>query len=101
MIRLSRVAGFVAAVAVLVAGAAAFANVAGADTGRPAATQGTIVYVSPHGNDANSGMSDGQAVLTVQRAQRIVRSLDGDMHGNITVELASGTYRLSSPLTLR
>jgi hypothetical protein len=45
-------------------------------------------------------MSQGQAVRTVQRAQQIVRSLNRDMHGNITVELASGTYRLTRPLVL-
>lgn len=54
--------------------------------------------MSPDGNDAYSGLSKDQAVRTVLRAQQIVRSLDSDMRGNITVELASGIYRLSSPL---
>jgi hypothetical protein len=71
-----------------------------AAVGAAAIPAGTTIYVSPHGDNSDSGTSPGQAVRTVQRAQQIVRSLDGDMTGDITVELASGTYRLSQPLTL-
>jgi hypothetical protein len=74
------------------------APVAAGAAGSPAA--GTTIYVSPHGDDSESGTSQGQAVRTLARAQQIVRSLDGDMTGDITVELASGTYRLSQPLVL-
>lgn len=63
-----------------------------------ASGSGTTIYVSPSGSDTYSGMSPEQAVQTLQRAQQIVRSLDRDMHANITVELAAGTYRLSQPL---
>jgi hypothetical protein len=98
-----RAAGVVAAAVVaLVVPAAASSYAAGASTGQSsgagAPAAGTTIYVSPYGNDGYSGMSKGQAVRTVQRAQQIVRSLDGDMRGNITVELASGTYRLTRPI---
>jgi hypothetical protein len=39
-------------------------------------------------------------MATVGRAQQLVRSLDSDMHSDITVRLESGTYRLTQPLTL-
>jgi hypothetical protein len=55
---------------------------------------------APHGNDADPGTSPGRAVATLGQAQRLVRSLDAGMHGDITVELESGTYRLTQPLTL-
>jgi hypothetical protein len=85
------------------AGLAAFSLVIGAPVaagaaGSPAA--GRTIYVSPHGSDANSGLDPGHAVATVARAQQLVRSLDGDMTGDITVQLASGTYRLAQPLSL-
>jgi hypothetical protein len=82
---------------------AAFALVIGAPVAVSAVASpaaGTTIYVSPYGDNSDSGTSPGQAVRTVQRAQQIVRSLDGDMTGDITVELASGTYRLSQPLVL-
>ena len=83
------------------AGLAAFALVIGAPVAASAAgsrAAGTTIYVSPHGDDSDSGTSLGQAVRTLARAQQVVRSLDGNMTGDITVELASGTYRLSQPL---
>ena len=61
---------------------------------------GTVIFVSPRGNDADSGTSPRHPLRTVTAAQSLVRSLDPDMHGDITVELESGTYRLSAPLTL-
>jgi hypothetical protein len=64
--------------------------------------RGTVVYVSPNGNDAagNPGTNPARPLRTPARAQAVVRTLDTDMHANITVELESGTYRLSAPLTL-
>jgi hypothetical protein len=64
------------------------------------AAAGTSVYVSPSGSDANNGPSTGQPVQTLQRAREIVRGLDGNMSGDITVQLADGYYRLTRPLTL-
>ncbi|HTV47360.1 MAG TPA: right-handed parallel beta-helix repeat-containing protein [Phycisphaerae bacterium] len=59
----------------------------------------TNIYVSPTGNDANPGTSD-QPVLTLQRAQQLVRGENQNMSGDIDVYLAGGTYRLTQPLTL-
>jgi len=57
------------------------------------------IYVSPSGNDANSGADLADAVQTLTRAQQLVRAMNADMSGDITVQLAGGTYRLTSPLT--
>jgi len=54
---------------------------------RSGAAAGTVIHVSPHQGD------------TLARAQQLVRSLDKNMHGDITVELESGTYRLTQPLS--
>jgi hypothetical protein len=64
------------------------------------ADSGITVYVSTTGDDSNSGLDLGDPVQSLPRAQQIVRGLNGDMTENITVQLAGGTYRLSSPLTL-
>jgi hypothetical protein len=101
LITLSRILRLSTGVAALIVGTAAFSYAATTGPGRPAggsSAPGTVIYVSPHGYDAYSGTRSGLAVRTVQRAQQIVRSLDRDMHQNITVELASGTYRLTQPL---
>ncbi|HEX6527769.1 MAG TPA: fibronectin type III domain-containing protein [Streptosporangiaceae bacterium] len=63
---------------------------ASAVLGTPAASHtatGPVIYVSPHGSD------------TLARAQQLVRSADQNMNGDITVELESGTYRLTQPLS--
>ena len=60
---------------------------------------GTTIFVSPSGNDADSGLDPADAVRTLPRAQEIVRGLVGSMTADITVQLAGGIYRLSSPLT--
>ncbi len=66
----------------------------------PANAAGTSVYVSPSGNDANSGLSAGAPVQSLQRAQSVVRGMNQNMSGDITVVLADGYYRLTRPLTL-
>ena len=65
-----------------------------------AATTPVIIYVSPHGSDANSGTTPGHPVATLGKAQQLVRSMDADMTSGIDVQLASGPYRLTQPLTL-
>lgn len=60
---------------------------------------GPVIYVSPSGSDANPGTADSP-VKTVARAQELVRQVDGDMAADVTVELADGTYQMSSPLQL-
>ena len=89
--------------AVALAGCVALA--AGAGVGitvnrAEAATGAITFYVSPTGNDANAGTSASAPVQTLQRAQELVRGVDGDMTGNVTVQLATGFYRMTSPLSL-
>jgi Fibronectin type III domain len=57
----------------------------------------TALYVSPSGNDKNSGTS-ARPLRTLAHAQSVVRSLNGSMKSNITVYLKSGIYHLSRPL---
>src|SRR5690349_5840110 len=57
------------------------------------------VFVSPNGNDANPG-TKAAPVRTPQRAQQLIRALNGDLSRDVTVVLADGFYRLASPLTL-
>jgi hypothetical protein len=82
----------------LTAGGGALAGPAAAAAPGPAA--GTTLYVSPAGSDASPGTSPARPLRTIARAQDLVRSMDQDMTGNITVELMPGTYRLTEPLTL-
>ncbi|HTA90105.1 MAG TPA: right-handed parallel beta-helix repeat-containing protein, partial [Polyangiaceae bacterium] len=60
---------------------------------------GNNIYVSPTGSDSNPGTA-ASPVQTLQKAQQIVRSLNGAMTADITVTLADGYYRMQSPLTL-
>ncbi|EWM10406.1 ricin-type beta-trefoil lectin domain protein [Kutzneria sp. 744] len=60
-----------------------------------AATTVTI-SVSPTGNDSNPGTAD-QPVATPARAQQLARTQSAS--NDVTVQLAGGTYRLTSPLT--
>jgi parallel beta helix pectate lyase-like protein len=57
------------------------------------------VYVSPSGSDSNPG-SQAAPVRTLQKAQQLVRALNNNQSADVTVVLADGFYRLSSPLTL-
>jgi hypothetical protein len=71
----------------------------GVRTVAEAAVQATI-YVSPTGDDANTGSSPAQAVRTLSRAQTLVRVRNTAMTGDVHVELAGGTYQLAAPLAL-
>src|SRR2546423_10455126 len=64
-----------------------------------AATQ-TTIFVSPTGSDADDGTSTANAVRTLGRAQALVRGVDQNMTGDVRVQLADGTYRMSAPLAL-
>jgi hypothetical protein len=57
------------------------------------------VYVSPSGSDSNPG-TQSAPVRTLQKAQQLVRALNGNQSADVTVVLTGGFYRLSSPLTL-
>src|SRR5881275_778385 len=64
-----------------------------------AATMATV-FVSPSGDDANDGGAASRPVRTPGRAQQLVRGLTAHQTGDIRVELATGTYRLTAPLQL-
>ncbi len=59
-----------------------------------------VFYVSPNGDDGNSGGLPDHAFATVVRAQEAVRSLkgDGELGEDVVVYLLGGTYRLREPL---
>lgn len=59
----------------------------------------TDLYVSPTGSDTNPGTL-AEPFKTLGQAQIAVRGLNADMAGDIRVNLAGGTYRLTAPLTL-
>ncbi|WP_329182001.1 ricin-type beta-trefoil lectin domain protein [Streptomyces sp. NBC_01477] len=57
----------------------------------------TTLYVSPTGSGTACSAS---APCSVTQAKSSVEAVDGNMSGDIVVQLAGGTYRLSSPLVL-
>ncbi|KUJ75293.1 hypothetical protein AVO42_08140 [Thiomicrospira sp. XS5] len=60
-------------------------------------TNNYTIWVSPDGDDANSGRS-GSPFKTIQRAQQEAREI-ADSPTNITVKLKEGVYRLDETLT--
>jgi hypothetical protein len=88
--------GLAAAVATLLLSASG-AYPAKASAAYPATTAGVIVYVSPSGDDANPGTSPSQPLRSLQRARDVVRTLNADLTGDLTVSLADGTYQLTQP----
>jgi hypothetical protein len=70
-----------------------------ADSNGDADAVETTVYVSPGGSDDNPGTA-ASPVQTLQRAQQLVRKSNANMASDITVTLADGYYRMTSPLTL-
>lgn len=57
----------------------------------------TSMYVSPEGNDANSG-SLNKPFKTIQRAQAEVKKYSDQMENDVHVFLRGGIYRLEEPL---
>jgi Right handed beta helix region/Fibronectin type III domain len=57
------------------------------------------LYVSPAGDDSNPG-TKAQPIRTLAHARDLVRGMNQNMTGDITVWLAGGTYRLTEPLVL-
>src|SRR5690349_4754142 len=68
---------------------------AAAGSGQRAAPR--TIYAAP---DGTGTACVAAAPCSVAQAQQRVRGLDRDLHGDLTVRLAPGTYRLSQPLTL-
>jgi hypothetical protein len=65
----------------------------------PAQAASSDLYVSPAGDDHADG-SARHPVRTLQHARDLVRARAGDLTSDLTVHLASGTYRQSGPLVL-
>ncbi|RTE10175.1 RICIN domain-containing protein [Paenibacillus whitsoniae] len=61
-----------------------------------AATQAQY-YVSPNGNDSNPGTL-ASPFKTVQRARDVVRTINGNMTGDIIVSLRGGNYPVTSSI---
>ena len=57
----------------------------------------TEIYVSPDGNDSNSGSSESP-FKTLERAKAEVRVHNSNMSGNIIVNIASGVYYMDNTL---
>jgi hypothetical protein len=57
----------------------------------------TVLYVSPTGSGTACSAS---APCSLTQAKSSVEAIDGNMSGDIAVQLAGGTYRLSAPLVL-
>jgi hypothetical protein len=68
-----------------------------ATPGASAATPETF-YVSTTGNDANPGTTPSEAVATLAQAKQLVEAALPSATGPITVDVAGGTYYLSSTL---
>ncbi|WP_327287613.1 ricin-type beta-trefoil lectin domain protein [Streptomyces sp. NBC_01198] len=82
--------------AALVTALAAGAVLAAPAVSGHAATM-TTLYVSPTGSGTSCSAS---APCSVTQAKSSVEAIDGNMSGDIVVQLAGGTYRMSSPLVL-
>ncbi|WP_406441549.1 fibronectin type III domain-containing protein [Streptomyces sp. NBC_01613] len=65
----------------------------------PAQAASSDLYVSPAGNDHADGTAR-HPVRTLQRAQTLARARAAHLRSDLTVHLASGTYRQSKPLVL-
>ncbi|MFE5091373.1 hypothetical protein ACFRCI_13395 [Streptomyces sp. NPDC056638] len=92
-----RRAALVAALsAVLALGVPGSSTVAGADS---ADAHLADVYVSPMGDDHAQGIAR-HPVKTLQRARDLARARAAHADGDLTVHLASGTYRTEKPLVL-
>lgn len=85
-----RLRSWLATAAVLTASTAAVLTQAG-----PAFAAGTTLYAAPNGSGTACSTS---RPCSVTQAKAKVRATNDSMTGDITVELADGTYRLSAPL---
>ncbi|MEI6091802.1 MAG: right-handed parallel beta-helix repeat-containing protein, partial [bacterium] len=59
----------------------------------------TNFYISPDGNDNNTGTLE-KPFESIQKARDVVRSINKNMTGDITINLLDGTYELDSPFKL-
>ena len=71
---------------------------AGAGTGGSDSTESGTYYVSPSGDDSNPGTRNAP-FLTLEKARDVVRSVNAEMSGDISVYLRAGTYLMTGPVT--
>lgn len=64
------------------------------------ATQATYYVDTVNGNDNSNGLTIDTAFRTIIKARDVVRTINSSMSGDIIVNLRSGTYTLSSAVTL-
>jgi hypothetical protein len=83
--------------AIAIVAVAAFGIDYAAGTAR-ADSAGVTVYVATNGNDSNPGTSASAPLATLAQAQVVVRNTLPSDPGPITVDVAGGTYHLSSTL---
>ena len=57
-------------------------------------------YVATTGSDSNDGLTVGNPFLTIQKAIDVAAALDGSIY-NVTIQLADGTYNLTSSLIMK
>lgn len=62
----------------------------------PSSGNPLIVLVSPRGSDANDGLSLDAPILTIERAQQIVRERVPDRDRAVQIRIAPGVYRNQS-----
>ena len=67
---------------------------------REAITGNRDYYVDPAGNDSNDGLTIGTPFLTIQKAVDVASSLDFSIY-DVTINLADGTYTITSPVIFR
>ena len=81
------------------AGGSSGSSAGSSGAGGAAGAAGANIFVSPTGNDSNPGTA-ASPVQTLQKAQQLVRSSNSNLTSDLTVTLADGYYRMSSPLML-
>ena len=57
-----------------------------------------IYYISPSGSDTTGDGSIDNPWMTIQKAQNVVRTINGDMTGDIYVYLRGGDYFIDSTI---
>ena len=68
--------------------------------GRELLTSARTYYVSTSGSDSNDGLTVGNPFLTIQKAIDVANGIDSGGF-NVIIQLANGTYSLSSSVTLK
>ena len=68
--------------------------------GRELLTADRDYYIDPAGDDNNTGLTVGDPFLTIQKGVDVASSLDFGIY-SVNINLANGTYSLSSPVSFK